>query len=199
MKKIVISSRNEGKIKEIKNFLHGLDIEILTLDDFPDIPEIEEDGRTFEENAIKKARTVFELTKLTALADDSGLEVKYLGGEPGVNSAYFAGQKATDQQNNDKLLELLKDVQMDDRKARFKCTMVLHNSLYNNIIFEGKCDGYIIDQPKGELGFGYDPLFVPEGYTKTFGELDLVTKNKISHRGRALGSLRSYVEKMQTI
>jgi XTP/dITP diphosphohydrolase len=184
------SVKKRRQIKEIKNFLHGLDIEILTLNDFSDIPEIEEDGRTFEENAIKKAKTVFELTKLTALADDSGLEVKYLGGQPGVNSAYFAGEKATDQQNNDKLLELLKDVQMDDRKARFKCTLVLHNSLYNNLIFEGK---WILDthQPMGELGF--DMTLVCTPLYQTF-ELDLVTKNRF-HRGRALGSLRSYVEK----
>jgi XTP/dITP diphosphohydrolase len=199
MNKIVIASKNEGKIKEIRNFLHGLEVEILTLADFPDIPEITEDGRTFEENAVKKAKTVFEHTKLTSIADDSGLEVSYLSGEPGVNSARFSGDNATDQQNNEKLLELLKDVPMDDRRARFKCVLVLYNSLYNNLIFEGRCEGYIIDKPIGELGFGYDPLFVPEGYTKTFGELDLVTKNKISHRGKALNSLRSYVEKMTSV
>jgi len=199
MKKIVIASKNEGKIKEIKNFLHGLDIEILTLNDFPDVPEISEDGRTFEENAMKKAKTVFEHSKLTTLADDSGLEVRYIGDEPGVHSARFSGDNANDRQNNEKLLDLLKDVQMDDRRARFKCVLVLYNSLYNNIVFEGICEGYVIDEPKGELGFGYDPLFVPDGFTKTFGELDLVTKNKISHRGKALNSLRGYVEKMLTV
>jgi XTP/dITP diphosphohydrolase len=196
MKTIVIASANEGKIKEIKNFLHGLDIELLTLSDFPDMPAIVEDGKTFEENALKKAKIVFEHSKLTTIADDSGLEVKYIGGEPGVSSARFAGDKATDQQNNEKLLGLLKNVPMDERKARFKCVLILYNSLYNNLVFEGKCDGYIIDEPKGDLGFGYDPLFVPEGFNKTFGELDLVTKNKISHRGKALNSLRSYLEKI---
>lgn len=196
MKKIVIASKNEGKIKEIKNFLHGLNVEILTLNDFPDISEITEDGRTFEDNAMKKAKVVFEHSKLTSLADDSGLEVQYLSGEPGVHSARFSAENATDQQNNEKLLELLRDVPMEERRARFKCVIVLYNSLYNNLIFEGRCEGYIIDEPKGELGFGYDPLFVPEGFTKSFGELDLVTKNKISHRGKALNSLRGYVEKM---
>jgi XTP/dITP diphosphohydrolase len=196
MKKIVIASKNEGKIKEIKNFLHGIDSEFLTMNDFPDVPEIAEDGKSFEENAMKKARVVFEHTKLTTIADDSGLEVNYLGGEPGVHSARFAGDDANDRQNNDKLLELLKDVPMDDRKARFKCVIVLYNSLYNHLVFEGKCRGYIIDEPKGELGFGYDPLFVPENNTKTFGELDLVTKNKISHRGKALSSLRNYLERV---
>ncbi len=199
MKKIVIASKNEGKIKEIKNFLHGLDVEILTLNDFPDISEIAEDGRTFEENAMKKAKAVFEHTKLTSLADDSGLEVRYIGGEPGVHSARFSGENATDKQNNEKLLELLKDVPMDERRARFKCVLILYNSLYNNLVFEGKSEGYLIDAPKGEFGFGYDPLFVPDGFTKTFGELDLVTKNKISHRGKALNSLRSYMEKMLTV
>ncbi len=196
MKKIVIASKNGGKIKEILNFLHGIDAEFLTISDFPDMPAIEEDGRTFEENAMKKAKAVFEYTKLTTIADDSGLEVNYLSGEPGVHSARFAGDNATDRENNEKLLGLLKDIPMDDRKARFKCVIVLYNSLYSNLFFEGKCSGYIIDEPKGELGFGYDPLFVPEGYTKSFGELDLVTKNKISHRGKALSSLRNYLEKV---
>ena len=199
MKRIIIASRNEGKIKEIKNFLHGLEIEIASLNEYPDIAEIEEDGRTFEENAMQKAKTVFEHTKLTTLADDSGLEVKYLGGEPGVHSARFSGENATDLQNNEKLLGLLKDIPMEDRRARFKCVLVVYNSLYNNLVFEGRCEGYIIDEPRGELGFGYDPLFVPEGQTKTFGELDLVTKNKISHRGKALSSFRNYVEKMLVV
>lgn len=196
MKKIVIASKNEGKIKEIRNFLHGIDAELLAMSDFSELPDIPEDGRTFEENAMKKAKAVFDYTKLTTIADDSGLEVNYLGGEPGIHSARYAGDAATDRQNNDKLLGLLKDLPMEDRKARFKCVIVLYNSLYNNLVFEGKCAGYIIDEPKGELGFGYDPLFVPEGYTKTFGELDLVTKNKISHRGKALSSLRNYLEKI---
>lgn len=196
MKKFVIASKNEGKIKEIKNFLHGIDAEFLTISDFPEMPNVSEDGKTFEENALKKAKAVFEHTKLTTIADDSGLEVNYLSGEPGIHSARYSGDNANDKQNNEKLLGLLKDLPMEERKARFKCVIVLYNSLYNNIVFEGKCTGYIIDEPKGELGFGYDPVFVPEGYTKTFGELDLVTKNKISHRGKALSSLRNYLEKV---
>lgn len=196
MKKIVIATKNEGKIKEMKNFLHGIDFEFLTLNDFPGMTEIAEDGKTFEDNAMKKAKAVFEHAKLTTIADDSGLEVNYLSGEPGVHSARFAGDNATDHQNNEKLLELLKDVPMEERKARFKCVIVLYNSLYNNIVFEGKCLGYVIDEQKGDFGFGYDPLFVPENNTKTFGELDLVTKNKISHRGKALSSLRNYLERI---
>jgi XTP/dITP diphosphohydrolase len=196
MNKIVIASRNEGKIKEIKNFLHSLDIEILSMADFPEIPDVVEDGNTFEENALKKAKAVFEHVKQTTIADDSGLEVNYLNGLPGVLSSRYAGNNATDLQNCLKLLDELKGVEMENRKARFKCVIILTNPLYHNLVFEGKCEGYIIDEMKGERGFGYDPLFVPEGYNKTFAELDLVTKNKISHRGKALAALRSFVERI---
>jgi XTP/dITP diphosphohydrolase len=196
MRQFVIASKNQGKIKEIKNFLHGLDIEYFSIEDYPEIPPITEDGKTFEDNALKKAKIVYEHTKVTTLADDSGLEVPFLHNEPGVHSSRYAGEKATDRQNCEKLLNELKGVDIDHRAERFKCILVLHNSLYNNIIFEGKCYGYIIDELKGENGFGYDPLFVPEGYNKTFAELDLVTKNKISHRGKALTSLRTFLEKI---
>lgn len=195
MKQIVIASKNEGKIKEIKNALHGMDIELLSLADFPDVPEIIEDGNTFDDNAMKKAQIVYEQVKITTLADDSGLEVKYLHYKPGVHSKRFAGENANDDQNNDKLLKELEGVDMDRRRARFRSVIVLYNSLFNNISFEGKCEGYVIEERKGTNGFGYDPLFVPEGYTKTFAELDLVTKNKISHRGRALKNLRNYLER----
>ncbi len=196
MRKIVIASKNEGKIKEIKNFLHGLEVEILSLSDFPEMPPVIEDGRTFEENSSKKAKAVFEHTKITTIADDSGLEVKHLHNRPGMHSARYAGENATDQSNCQKLLGELKNVSMDNRRARFRCVLTLYDALYNSLTFEGKCDGYIIEEMKGENGFGYDPLFVPEGYTKTFAELDLVTKNKISHRGKALTSLRSFLEKL---
>ena len=199
MKQFVIASRNEGKIKEIRNSLHGLNIELLSLADFPDIPEIEEDGKTFEENAIKKAKTVFDITKITTIADDSGLEVLYLKCEPGVHSKRFAGDKATDSQNNEKLLKELEGLYIDNRKARFRCVISLYNSFHNELSFEGKCEGYIIEEPKGTNGFGYDPLFVPEGHHKTFAELDLVTKNKISHRGRALINLRTYLERYMNV
>jgi len=196
MRQIVIASKNPGKIKEIKNFLHGLEIDCYSLADFTDIPPIIEDGRTFEDNALKKAKIVFDHIKITTVADDSGLEVPYLHNQPGVHSSRYAGENATDLQNCEKLLDELKGIDIDQRSARFRCIMILHNSLYNNMIFEGKCRGYVIEEMKGENGFGYDPLFVPEGYNKTFAELDLVTKNKISHRGKALTCLRTFLERL---
>jgi XTP/dITP diphosphohydrolase len=196
MIQIVIASKNQGKIKEIKDFLFGLNIEFFSIDDFPDLPVIVEDGKTFEDNALKKAKIIYEHTKITTLADDSGLEVPYLQNHPGVHSSRYSGDKASDRDNCEKLLKELKGVEMDHRAARFKCILVFHNSLYNDLLFEGKCKGYIIEEMKGENGFGYDPIFVPEGYNKTFAELDLVTKNKISHRGRALTSLRYFLERI---
>jgi len=195
MHQIVIASKNPGKIREIKNFLYGLNIEFKSLEDFPQLPEIHEDGKTFEENAYKKAKTVFDLTKITTIADDSGLEVAYLNNKPGILSKRYSGPNANDLTNNQQLLSDLKGIDMDDRKARFKCIIVLYNSLYSGINFEGKCDGYVIEEMKGDNGFGYDPLFVPVGYNKTFAELDLVTKNKISHRGKALSHLREFLER----
>jgi XTP/dITP diphosphohydrolase len=195
MNQIVIASKNPEKIREIKNFLHGLNTDIKSIEDFPDIPEITEDGKTFEENALKKSKIVFDRTKITTIADDSGLEVTYLNNRPGVLSKRYSGQNANDLTNNMQLLEDLKGVNMDNRRARFKCLIALHNSLYNGLIFEGKCEGYLIEEMKGENGFGYDSLFIPEGFNKTFAELDLVTKNKISHRGKALSHLRDFLER----
>lgn len=196
MKQIVIASKNEGKIREIRNFLHGLELEIKSIADYPNIPELSEDGNSFEENAFLKAKAVYEHAKITTIGDDSGLEVHYLNDRPGIYSRRYSGQNANDLSNNMKLLDDLKNVDMDHRRARFRCSIVLYNSLYNGLSFEGKCEGYIIDDLKGDNGFGYDPLFIPLGYNKTFAELDLVTKNKISHRGKALTHLRQFLEKV---
>jgi XTP/dITP diphosphohydrolase len=193
MKKIFIASKNQGKVKEIKSILSGFNIEFFSLIDSPNIPDIEETGTTFEENAFIKAKAVYDKVQIPVLADDSGLEVDYLGGVPGVYSARYAGKNATDAQNCKKLLVELDGVESKNRTARFKCILVLYDGVSKRF-FEGACEGNIITSPRGTGGFGYDPLFVPEGYEKTFAELDLSTKNKISHRGKALASLKKFLD-----
>jgi len=192
MKKIFIASKNKGKTDEIKYFLKGLKIEFHSFLDKPEIPNIKETGKTFEENALIKAKAVYDIVNIPVLADDSGLEVDFLDGEPGVYSARYAGENATDLENCEKLLRKLKNIKLKDRKARFKCVLLLYDGSSVRY-FNGICEGHIASQMRGKGGFGYDPLFLPEGYTKTFAELDLETKNKISHRGKALQKLRDYL------
>jgi len=192
MKKILIASKNKGKINEIKYCLKGLDIELFSLLDKPDIHEIAETGKTFEENAWLKAEQVYKLTGVPVIADDSGLEVDFLNGEPGVFSARYAGENATDDDNCTKLLTKLSNVEFEYRKANFRCAIVYYDGINKNI-FKGICNGHIITQLRGENGFGYDPLFVPDGYSLTFAELDPETKNKISHRGKALKKMVEYL------
>lgn len=193
MKKIFVASKNKGKISEIKEFLLPLGYEVFSLLDTPGIPEIEESGSTFEENALIKAKAVYHAVKISVLADDSGLEVDLLEGRPGVYSARFSGKKATDADNNTKLIQELGDSEFEKRTARFKCIIVLFDGL-NERSFEGVCEGNIAFSPEGESGFGYDPLFVPKGYSSTFAELGSEEKNRISHRGKALESLRKFLE-----
>ncbi|MCL6634892.1 MAG: XTP/dITP diphosphatase [Peptococcaceae bacterium] len=187
--KLVLATNNRGKIREISEMLAPHGIEIVSLDEFPGLGEIEEDGETFEENAVKKALAICEQTGLTALADDSGLEVDYLDGAPGVRSARFAGEKKNDEANNRKLLELLNGVPPEQRTARFRCVAAIAVPGGRVYTAEGACEGLIAFEPRGSGGFGYDPLFFLPGYGKTFAELDLETKNKISHRGRALAGV----------
>lgn len=194
MRKLVIASTNKGKIKEIKEVLDGF--EFLSLTDFPKIKEIEETGKTFEENALIKAKTVYDYANAMTLADDSGLEVDELNGAPGVYSARYSGEGAADDKNCEKLLNELKDIPKENRTARFRCVIVLYNGENDKHIFNGTCEGKIINEKRGTNGFGYDPLFVPNGYNKTFAELDSETKNKISHRGKALEQLKNYLNKL---
>ncbi len=199
MKKIVVASSNPGKIKEIRTLLKGLDVELLSLEEFPEIKVAEETGSTFEENAFIKAKSVFEQTNLLTISDDSGLEVDALNGEPGVHSARYVGENATDKENCDKLLSEIRNSKSDltpSTRGRFKCVMCLYNGVIYQKFFEGECEGNIILKMKGRNGFGYDPLFVPEGYNKTFAELDDETKNKISHRGKALKKLKEFLIKV---
>ncbi|NLB88874.1 MAG: XTP/dITP diphosphatase [Syntrophomonadaceae bacterium] len=186
MKKLLVATRNKGKLKELEELLSPLGIEVISLADIPAIPEIEEDGDSFTANAIKKAQETSRLTGYTCLADDSGLVVDALGGQPGIYSARFAGENASDEENNNKLLELMKNVEAQDRTARFVCVIALADANGKIATVEGICEGMIGFTPQGENGFGYDPLFIPHGFNKTFAELSSEEKQQISHRGQAL-------------
>ncbi|MCY3554811.1 MAG: XTP/dITP diphosphatase [Gemmatimonadetes bacterium] len=184
---LVLATRNPGKISEIKALLPG--VRVAPAGSFPGCPEPEETGRTFEENALIKARAVSRYTERTALADDSGLEVDALDGAPGVHSARYAGTDATDQDNIRRLLDALDGISDADRTARFRCVVAVVAPDGRTWSADGVCEGRILQAPQGESGFGYDPLFVPAGYEKTFAELDAGVKNRISHRALALGRI----------
>jgi len=198
MKKIFIASKNSGKIKEIKAYLSELGIEIFSLLDMYGFNDIAETGNTFEENAFIKAKALFDIVKLPVLADDSGLEVDPLNGAPGIYSARYAGPGASDSDNIRKLLDELQDVQPDSKTARFKCILVLYDGISKRS-FEGACEGRIIDSTRGDEGFGYDPVFVPNGYEKTFAELGVKVKNKLSHRAKALKSLQDFLKMERSV
>jgi len=190
----VLATRNRKKVEEIKKIFDvmGIAQRLYTLDDFPAFDEVEEDGETFEANAIKKARHVALKTKMTAVADDSGLEVDALKGAPGVYSARYAGEHADDKANNEKLLKELIDVPDEKRGARFVCCIAIA-SPDGVRTFLGYIKGRIGTEPRGENGFGYDPFFYPEGHDRTFAEMDDTEKNAISHRAAALRELRKYL------
>jgi non-canonical purine NTP pyrophosphatase (RdgB/HAM1 family) len=194
-KKLLLATHNEGKISELKKMLSSLPLEIYSLKDFPQLPVVEETGSTFKENAVLKAETISRLTGEAVLADDSGLEVACLGGKPGVYSARFAGEGATDEENNAHLLKLMDKVPLHERKARFVCVMALAAPGKKTKTVEGSCEGLLAISPRGNHGFGYDPLFIYEEEGKTFGEMDLETKSRISHRGKALQKMRELISK----
>jgi XTP/dITP diphosphohydrolase len=186
---LIIATRNKGKSAEIRDFLQGFPLDIKDLNDFGPIPEVTEDGQTFEENAYKKASFTAKVLGLPALADDSGLEIDALGGAPGVCSARYAGPHATDAQNNAKLLQEL--VGVANRSARFRCVLSLAVPTGFALTYEAACDGTIVETPRGDHGFGYDPLFLYPQLNKTFGEMTIGEKLQVSHRGRALLELRN--------
>jgi XTP/dITP diphosphohydrolase len=186
---LVIATSNKNKLKEFKELLKGFPFSILSLEDFPHIPPVVEDGNSFYENALKKATTVANITGKLTVADDSGIEVEALGRKPGITSARFAGESASDHQNNAKLLSKLEDVPPEKRGASFKCVLVVAHPEGKTDFVEGACKGRIINEPRGEYGFGYDPLFLVPEYNKTFSEMIPEEKNKISHRSRALRKL----------
>jgi XTP/dITP diphosphohydrolase len=191
---LVLATRNEGKISEFKDLIAGFDIEIKSLKDFGPIPMVEEDGATFEDNAYKKASFTAKVLGVPALADDSGLMVGALGGMPGVRSARYAGEGATDRENNHKLLEVMKDV--EERDASFMCIIAIAVPAGPALIYEGRCDGHITREPMGENGFGYDPVFYFPPLKKTFAQMGSEEKNHVSHRGKAMAELRSEFDKV---
>lgn len=191
--KLLLATRNKGKIKEIAQMLQDLPVVLLTLEDFPQAPQWEEKGSTFEENAVMKAVVLAAYSGCFALADDSGLEVDYLQGAPGVYSARFAGETASDEENNRKLLSLLEGVPLEQRRARFRCVMALADAAGNYRTATGICEGLIALYPRGENGFGYDPLFYLPDRGVTMAELDLEEKNRISHRAKALQTMRHII------
>jgi len=191
---IVLATRNKKKVEEIKRITHGMPLIILSLNDFPGCPEVEEDGVTFEENARKKALTVAEYTGKPALADDSGLEVQALGGAPGTFSARYAGEDADDGKNIDKLLQEMHRVPGKERGARFVCCIVLAYPDKSVHPFWGYAEGSIGMEKRGKNGFGYDPLFYPAGYARTFAEMSNTEKDGLSHRGKALKELYNYIK-----
>ncbi|MCX7817395.1 MAG: XTP/dITP diphosphatase [Syntrophales bacterium] len=191
---IVLASRNEGKIKEIGFMLADLQVTVKSLRDYPDCPEIQEDGCTFYENALKKGLTVARYTREWVLADDSGLEVDALGGAPGVLSARFAGEGAKDEDNNRKLLEALRGVPFDKRGATFRCILVFIHPNGEHKTFEGRWRGVIAEEPRGNGGFGYDPLFYIPELGLTAAELPLEKKNRLSHRAQAVKQFKKYLQ-----
>ena len=192
MKQICLATGNKNKLIEIKMLYSDLNIEWKILSEFMNVPEVIEDQNSFEGNALKKATEINHFTQLITIADDSGLEVDFLNREPGIRSARFSGEIKNDKANNAKLLSLLKDVPLEKRTARFCCAAALAGEGMIKIV-TGKIEGHIILSPRGESGFGYDPIFVPDGFDKTFAELGSEIKNKISHRARAFLKLKQFV------
>jgi len=193
MRQLVLATNNEHKIREIRSLLKNLSVELLILRDIPNLPPLVEDGATFEENAVKKATAVFQHTGLPTLADDSGIEIFYLNMQPGVHSARYAGINATDEQNNEKLLQAMRGVAPRRRRAQFRSVIALVDKGVREIT-EGIFSGTLAEAPRGSNGFGYDPLFIPDGLSRTSAELTDEEKNAISHRGQ---SLRKMIEVLQ--
>ena len=194
---LLLASANQGKLRELRTILDGLGVELVGLDEagLGEPPEVEETGDTFLENALLKGRAYAAWSGLAAVADDSGLEVDALGGAPGVRSARYAGPGASDQANLDKLLAELAGVLPERRTARFRCVAALHDPATGSETHaEAAWEGRILDAPRGSGGFGYDPVFLPDGWDRTSAEVDQATKDAASHRGKAFRALRPAIE-----
>jgi XTP/dITP diphosphohydrolase len=188
MTEIILATRNVHKARELTTMLRGLDVAVLTLGDLSDELVLREDGNTFEANALQKARMVYHHFKRLALADDSGLEVFFLNGRPGVFSARYAGEEATDEMNNTKLLEEMRGVAPRRRSSQFRSVLALVGPGSEELT-EGICPGRLGETPIGTNGFGYDPIFIPDGFEKTYAELSAEEKNLISHRARSFAKM----------
>lgn len=191
---LVFATGNEGKLKEVKRIFENTGFVILSKKDFEEFPEVEEDRITFEENAIKKAREIYEVTGIPAVADDSGLMVDQLNGEPGVYSARYAGENCTYDDNNNKLIAALKDL-----PAPHAASFVTYAAYYDGekiIVAVGRLKGEIINEKSGEMGFGYDPVFIPDGYNTTLANFSPDDKNRISHRGKAFNKLKEMLTRI---
>lgn len=196
MKEIIIATQNQGKVKEIKQMLAHLDVEVKTMQEAGIDIDIEENGKTFKENAVIKVEALTPLTSAIVIADDSGLEIDYLNKEPGVYSARYLGKDTPYEEKNKIILERLKDVRDELRTARFVCAMAIGKKGCQTITTEGILEGYIGDHIAGTNGFGYDPIFFPKGSTISTAQLTKEQKNQISHRGKALKQLTIEIEKM---
>ncbi len=193
IKTILIATTNKGKMNDIREIYKDLNVEILSFLDFNNYPEVIEDGETFEANAIKKAMAAYNFFRMPVIADDSGLLVEQLNGAPGVISARFADENATDELNNKKLIFELEKFP-EPHLAKYICVAVYYNGTDLKVV-DGECKGRIIKQGRGNNGFGYDPYFIPDGYELTMGELSLLEKNKISHRLKAFEQLKDLIKK----
>ncbi len=187
---LIVATKNKKKLKEIEELLEGLNLKTLSLKDFPDAPKIVEDGKTFDQNAIKKAATIAMYTGKLTMGEDSGLEVRALKNKPGVYSSRYSGEGVTDRKNNLKLLRELKGVPLKKRTARYRCSIAIADKSRLISVVNGSCNGLIGFHSKGSSGFGYDPLFIIPKYNKTFAELGEKIKHTMSHRAKAIKKAR---------
>ena len=193
---LLVATHNEGKVRELTRMLAGLPLRVRRLAEWPDIPEAEETGATFEENAVLKALHYSARAGLLTLSDDSGLEVAALGGAPGVFSARYGGPSATYPERMARLLAEVEAAGGSERAARFVCVIALADPSTGEVrTFEGVCAGRLADKPRGTGGFGYDPVFIPDGHAQTFGELPAETKQTLSHRARAAAKAREHIRR----
>jgi XTP/dITP diphosphohydrolase len=193
MKRLVVATHNRDKFVELKRELESLPVELLAAFEFNGVPDVVEDGKSLEENSLKKAKEISAFTGLPTLADDTGLFVESLNGQPGIYAARFAGEKCTYEDNVRKLLEVMKEVPRSERRAAFRTVVTLYFPGRASQVFEGRVEGWITEKPRGERLFGYDPVFQPEGEQKVFAEMNLEEKNAMSHRGRAVQKAKVFL------